>query len=100
MAEPTQYTLTHKEILRLIVENCGVTEGRWILLANFGFSPGNFGPTEEAMNPGTVVVLASLGIQRETKDMGIPPSGLVIDAAELNSRSKPTRSTARKSDKS
>jgi len=54
-----------------------------MLLVNFAMSPGNFGPTLEAAIPGMVVGIQSIGIQRETP--GTPaPTGLVVDAAEVN----------------
>jgi hypothetical protein len=87
MPEPNQYTLTHKELVELVIKASHIHEGRWWLLLNFGMGPGNFGPTENQVNPGMVVVVNSIGIQREIP--GTPtPSPLVVDAAEVNPEEK------------
>lgn len=83
MAEPTQFALTHKELVELIIKSANIHEGRWMLSVTFGFAPGNFGPSQEQLSPGTVVAINQIGIQRELQDMPIPP-GLVVDAAVVN----------------
>ncbi len=83
MAEPTHFALTHRELLQLIIKNADVHEGRWILSVTFAFAPGNFGPSEDQLSPGTVVAVNQIGIQREAPEMSAPP-GLVLDAAIVN----------------
>lgn len=83
MADPTQFTWRHKELVELLVKEAGLHEGRWWLMVNFAMGPGNFGPSEEQINPGMVVGIGSIGIQREMPDQKAP-SGLVVDAAEVN----------------
>jgi NAD(P)H-dependent flavin oxidoreductase YrpB (nitropropane dioxygenase family) len=94
MPEVNQYTVTPKELLELIVKSAGVREGRWHLIANFGFAPGNFGPVPAQMVPGVAVVIQSLGIQREVPEARIPPE-LVIDAAKIGAAPEREATTAR-----
>lgn len=95
MAEPTQFALTHKELVELIIKNSNIHEGRWMLSVTFGFAPGNFGLSPEQLNPGTVVAISQIGIQRELPEMLIPP-GLMVDAAIVNPTPKRERQTAQK----
>lgn len=95
MAEPTQFALTHKELIELIIKSSNIHEGRWMLSVTFGFAPGNFGPSPDQLNPGTVVAISQIGIQRELPEMLIPP-GLMVDAAIVNPAPKRERQTAQK----
>ena len=83
MAEPTQFTLTHRELVELIIKSANVHEGRWVLSVTFGFVPGNFGPSQDQVSPGTIVAVNQVGIQRELPEMMMPP-GLTVDAALVN----------------
>jgi len=87
MPEANQYTFTNKELLKVLIKEAGVHEGRWILLTNFGFSAGNFGPTPEQMAPGAVTVVNHMGIQRAQKDT---PEEMSLDAAVVNPASAST----------
>lgn len=92
MPEANQYLFSHKELLELLVKKAGVHEGKWMIMANFGFSPGNFGPSPDQMAPGTVVVLLQVGIQRATPET---PDPMTIDAATSNPIDNPVRPAAR-----
>ena len=95
MPETNQYTFTHKELLELMIKQADLHEGRWVLQANFGFSAANVGPTEDQTVPSAIAALNHLGIQRATEGS---PSGLTLDAAEVNPA--PTKRRARKSQRS
>lgn len=82
MAEVNQYVVSNKELAELIIKSAGVSEGRWVLIANFVFAPGNFGPTPVALSPGVAVILQSVGIQRVLPEMNVPLE-IVVDAAEI-----------------
>jgi hypothetical protein len=81
MAEPTQYALSHKELIELVIRHVGIHEGRWMLGVSFGLAPGNFGLTPDQASPGVAVVISQFTIQRAPSDA---PNGLVVDAAEIN----------------
>jgi hypothetical protein len=83
MASPTQYSLTYKELIELIIKSSDVHEGRWMLSIGFGFAPGNFGPTPDQMSPGVVVAINQISIVREQPEASAPV-GLVVDAAVVN----------------
>jgi hypothetical protein len=81
MPEVNQYVFSHRELLELLVRKADVQEGRWVLLANFGFSAGNFGPSPNQMAPGAIVAVTQMGIQRAQPDT---PEEMTIDAAAIN----------------
>jgi hypothetical protein len=81
MPEASQYLFSHKELLETLIKKAGVHEGKWMILTNFGFSAGNFGPSQDQMAPGAVVVIQQMGIQRATPDA---PEAMIIDAALVN----------------
>lgn len=89
MPEIKQYTFKHKEVVELMIRHLGLHEGKWMLMANFGFSAANLGPTGDEMSPGAATVLNHIGITRATDSS--PPS-LTVDAAKVN----PTTTTRRK----
>jgi hypothetical protein len=92
MADPSQFVISHKELVELIIRKADVHEGRWFLLMGFGLNPGNFGPNEEQVYPGMMVTVNQIGIQREPPEGGYP-SGLVVDAAEVNPSSEQPSAT-------
>jgi hypothetical protein len=87
MPEANQYLFPHKELLELLIKKADVHEGKWILMANLGFSPGNFGPTPDQMSPGAAMVVMQMGFQRAPPDT---PPEMVMDAAVVNPASKTT----------
>lgn len=78
MAESTQYSFTHKELVEMLAKKAGVTEGRWQLLVTFGFTAGNMGPDDKNLNPAAFVAVSNIGIQK------VPDAG---DAASPNNLS-------------
>jgi hypothetical protein len=83
MPEASQYLFNHRELLEIMIKKADVHEGKWSVLANFGFSPGNFGPSPDQMSPGAVVAVLQMGILRATPET---PKEMVLDAAEVNPR--------------
>jgi hypothetical protein len=81
MPEANQYLFSRQELLTLLIREAGVHEGKWILAANLGFSPGNFGPTPDQMVPGSVVAILQMGIQKAGVDT---PDAMTLDAAVVN----------------
>jgi hypothetical protein len=81
MPEVNQYVFSNKELLELLIKQAGVHEGRWVLMANFGFNAGNFGPSPDQAVPGAVVAVQQIGIQRAGADM---PEQMSLDAAVVN----------------
>jgi len=80
MPEINQYMASPRELTELLLKSAGIREGRWFLVANFGFAPGNFGPTPAQLTPGVAVVVQGIGIQREAPGI---PSELLVDASKL-----------------
>jgi hypothetical protein len=86
MPEINQYVLSRTELLELLIKQNGVHEGRWMLMAVFGFSAGYFGPSPDQSVPGAVVALNQIGIQRAQVDT---PKEMSLDAAVVNPDPKP-----------
>lgn len=85
MPEANQYTVTHRELVTLIIKQSGIHEGKWFLTLGFGFAPGNFGPSNDQMSPGTVVAVNQIGIARGDANV---PAEMLVDAAVINPRTK------------
>lgn len=83
MADANQYTVTNKELVELIIRAAGVHEGKWVLMANLRFGPGNFGPSPAEMCPGAVVAVQQMGITRAD---AATPHEMQVDAAVVNPR--------------
>ena len=81
MPEINQYMFNNKELLELLIKHAHVHDGRWMLITNFGFSAGNFGPTANQMAPGAAVVINQMGIQRAQPDT---LKEMWLDAAVVN----------------
>ncbi len=81
MPEINLYNFSHKELVVLMIKEAGVREGKWMLSTTFGFTAGNFGPSDTEMSPGAVVGIQKIGIQRATPDT---PAAMIVDAAEVN----------------
>ncbi len=85
MVEANQYSLTHKELLELLIKHINVHEGRWQLLFNIAVATGVLGPTPEQSFPGVMVTIPNVGIQRLAPGTATNlPGTLVADAAEVN----------------
>lgn len=81
MPDINQYTFSNRELLEILVQRAGVTSGRWMLYANFGFSAGNFGPSSDQMNPGAITMINQIGIQRAQPET---PVEMTVEAREIN----------------
>lgn len=83
MPEIQTYSFTHKEIMELMIRESGIHEGKWMLQVNFGFTAGNFGPSDGETYPGGIVLVNRLGLTKATADS---PEPLTVDAAKINPR--------------
>jgi hypothetical protein len=88
MAEVNQYTVTHKELLEMIIKYTDVHEGVWALMVGLGMGTGNFGPTPDQIFPGVTVVFNQIGIQRVLPGTPIAPGSTTVDAAVVNPKPK------------
>ena len=81
MPEVSQYQFNNRELLEILIKAAGVREGKWVLMANFGIAPGNYGPSPDQVVPGVVVAVTHIGIQKAPPDS---PEGAWVDAALVN----------------
>jgi hypothetical protein len=80
MPEINQYMASPRELTELLLKSGGIREGRWFLVVNFGFAPGNYGATPTQLAPGVAVVVQGVGIQREAPGV---PAEILVDASKL-----------------
>jgi hypothetical protein len=83
MPEPSQFTWTHKELVTLLIKAQGIHEGRWFLMMNFSTTGATLGPSDNEMNPGLMIAITAVGIQRQLPGQNFP-APLLVDAAEVN----------------
>jgi hypothetical protein len=95
MAEATQFTFTHKELITFMIKDKGIHDGRWMLLVNFAMTAGYFGPSPTELSPGTIVTATGLGIQRVLPGQPETAEVLIVDAATVNPRERASASTVR-----
>jgi hypothetical protein len=81
MPEISQYLFSSKELLEILIKEANVHEGRWVLMANFGITPGNYGPAADQMSPGILFAVTQIGIQKAPPEL---PDGAWLDAAVVN----------------
>ncbi|MFZ1110549.1 MAG: hypothetical protein WAN43_19660 [Rhodomicrobium sp.] len=90
MPEISQYQFSTKELLEMLIRKSGVREGKWILMANFAVTPGNFGQSLDQVAPGAIFAISHIGIQKAPDDA---PEGVWLDAAMINPPKKAKAST-------
>jgi len=81
MPEATRFMFTHQEVLKLLIKQADLHEGRWQLIVSFGFAGMNVGPNESEVVPGAAVAITGFGLQRASADS---PAALTADAAVVN----------------
>lgn len=81
MPVATEYYLENRELVELIIKASDIHEGKWYLSATFGFSAGNFGPTDDKVAPGSIVVIDKIGITRYSETL---PPQIAVDASVVN----------------
>ena len=96
MPEVGQITVSHREIVEMILRENGVTEGKWSLLLNMTLGTGMFGPSPQEANPGAVMTVAQIGVQRVEPGKPHSPGAIIVDAAALQTKPKSEARTARK----
>lgn len=79
MAEATQISFKHRELVELLIKKQGIHEGIWGLFVKFGMGASNVGPTEADIMPAAIIPVLEIGIQKFEKE-----SNIAIDAAKVN----------------
>lgn len=93
MANPTQYTLSLREMVEMIIKSSDIHEGHWVPLVNIHLGTGNFGPTPEQTYPGAFTAVAGIGIQKSDPGAPLTPGGVIVDAATVNPKAKKSDAT-------
>lgn len=80
MPEATQFVLTHKELVELLIKKLDIHEGIWGLSVKFGLGAANIGPTPTSdLMPAAVIAVLEIGIQKFDTE-----SNLSLDASKVN----------------
>jgi hypothetical protein len=82
MAEISQYTFKHSEVITALIKSQDLHEGIWTLSVSFGFAVANVGPTDRELNPAAMNAVQSIGLQRVPPDSKL--TNLMVDAAKVN----------------
>jgi hypothetical protein len=89
MAEITQYTFSHRELVEILVKQQDLHEGIWGLYVRFGLGASNVGESPAQIQPAAIIPVVEIGLQKFDKETNIS-----VDAAKVNP--KPQRQTAMK----
>jgi hypothetical protein len=81
MAEASQYTFSHKELIETLIKKQDLREGIWSLAFQLGMGATQIpSPTDSKIPvPAAVVSIMSVGLQRTDKE-----GPLALDAAKVN----------------
>lgn len=79
MAEATQYTFSHKEVVEALIKKQGLHEGLWGLYIEFGIGAACAGPDDNSLHPTAFVPVMKIGLLKAEK-----PTNLTADAALMN----------------
>ncbi len=84
MAESTQYTFSHREVVEALIKKQGLHEDMWSLYVEFGLTAANMsGPIGDQAVPTAIVPILKIGLQKgKTEDF------LTVDAAKVNPKSQ------------
>ncbi|MDH5752621.1 MAG: hypothetical protein OEZ59_09420 [Deltaproteobacteria bacterium] len=82
MPEANRFLYSHRELAEMMVREAGIHEGKWMLLAEMNFGAANLGQGED-VNPGGMLIIKKMGIQRVPEGEKYPES-LTVDAARIN----------------
>ena len=79
MAEATQISFTHKEVVEALLKKHGIHHGVWGIFIKFGIQGMNVGPSEADIVPAAIVPVLEIGLQKFDKE-----GNLAVDAAKVN----------------
>ena len=82
MSEISGVTLSHSEIVTLMLKDKGIHEGLWQLTVEFGLAAGNVGPDADHLAPAGIVAVVKIGLERVADDA--ERNNLIVDAAIVN----------------
>ena len=86
MPETSLIRYTHEEVLKLLVKDAGIHEGKWQLTFHMALQTGRMpiGGESDKVYPGAAMIIQALGLQLIEKDVPIQPGSIYVDAAEVN----------------
>lgn len=88
MSEVNTITLSHKELVEVLIKHQRLHEGIWQLYIEFGISAVNMLFGDDQASPAAVVPINKIGLHRAEKET---PLGL--DASKVNPAPKPKKKT-------
>ncbi|MBI3630895.1 MAG: hypothetical protein HY221_00980 [Candidatus Sungbacteria bacterium] len=79
MADATQYTFSHAELVEALIKRQNLHEGLWGLYVEFNLGAGNFGTDDNSLTPGAIISISKIGLIKADQ-----PNNLTVDAAAVN----------------
>lgn len=79
MADATQFTFSHAEVVEALIKRQDLHEGLWGLYIELGLGAGNFGPDDKSLTPGAIISISRIGLIKVDQ-----PNNLTVDAAVVN----------------
>jgi len=84
MAEVTQYSFSHKELLEILIRDRSLHEGIWAIAFQLGLGVGNVPPPAGGDPvPAAIVSIVSVGLQKAPQE-----GPTALDAAKVNPAKK------------
>lgn len=82
MSRATQFKLQNTDVIKLILKENNIRNGRWTVMFDFGIGPGSFGPEPGKIFPGLMVGIQGIGITEVEPGVQVPET-LVVDASKI-----------------
>ena len=79
MAEASQITFTHKEVVEALLKKQGIHKGIWSIYLKFGIAAAMIGGSDSDLYPSAIVPVLQIGLQKSKKE-----NNLCADAAKVN----------------
>ena len=78
MAEIKHFKYSMPELTEALIKHQGLTEGKWMLVVEFGINAFNVGRDQESLSPAAVIPIVNVGLIKSEKE-----NNLTVDAAEI-----------------
>jgi hypothetical protein len=79
MADISQYTFSHKEVVEALIKKQGLHEGIWQLSVEFGIAAANIPTGQDQVSPAAIIPINKIGLLKVEVE-----SSIATDAAKVN----------------
>lgn len=89
MPEATEFSFNLDEVLRILIREQGLEEGKWAIGFNLSMTAGNFGLGPENSQPGALIQIRSINLSRA--DEATEGTAHIVDAAKVLASTKKSK---------